>query len=156
MRERLRRILESLPCGVLVREADAEISVINPAAARLLGERREESSPLPQELQAALDQARASGGEFEFQQKRDESADLRWIAVRHGWLEQNDERSASVFILRDVTDAKRLEQEREEMRRQQALVEMSAMLAHEIRNPLGSLELFAGLLVESRLEGEIQ
>jgi signal transduction histidine kinase len=31
---------------------------------------------------------------------------------------------------------------------------MSALLAHEIRNPLGSLELFAGLLAESNLEGE--
>ena len=47
-----------------------------------------------------------------------------------------------------------MEQEREHLRRQQALVEMSALLAHEIRNPLGSLELFAGLLAESGLEGE--
>ena len=31
---------------------------------------------------------------------------------------------------------------------------MSALLAHEIRNPLGSLELFAGLLAESELGGE--
>ncbi len=31
---------------------------------------------------------------------------------------------------------------------------MSALLAHEIRNPLGSLELFAGLLAEANLEGE--
>ncbi len=40
------------------------------------------------------------------------------------------------------------------MRRQQALVEVSALLAHEIRNPLGSLELFAGLLAEANLEDE--
>jgi signal transduction histidine kinase len=33
---------------------------------------------------------------------------------------------------------------------------MSALLAHEIRNPLGSLELFAGLLAEANLEGESQ
>ena len=44
--------------------------------------------------------------------------------------------------------------EREQLRRQQALVEMSALLAHEIRNPLGSLELFAGLLAEANVEGE--
>ncbi len=31
---------------------------------------------------------------------------------------------------------------------------MSALLAHEIRNPLGSLELFAGLLAEANLEAE--
>jgi len=54
-----------------------------------------------------------------------------------------------VFILRDVSEAKKLEWEREQLRRQQALVEMSALLAHEIRNPLGSLELFAGLLADT-------
>src|ERR1043165_817352 len=31
---------------------------------------------------------------------------------------------------------------------------MSALLAHEIRNPLGSLELFAGLLADAQLGGE--
>ena len=33
---------------------------------------------------------------------------------------------------------------------------MSALLAHEIRNPLGSLELFAGLLAEANLGGDSQ
>src|SRR5260370_35351721 len=47
-----------------------------------------------------------------------------------------------------------LEHDREHLRRQQALVEISALLAHEIRNPLGCLELFAGLLAEANLEGE--
>ena len=77
-----------------------------------------------------------------------------WVAIRHAWLEQEPEGESSIFILRDTSAAKQMERERERMRRQQALVEMSALLAHEIRNPLGSLELFAGLLAESRLEGE--
>jgi two-component system sensor histidine kinase FlrB len=48
------------------------------------------------------------------------------------------------------------EQERESLRRRQALAEMSAVLAHEIRNPLGSLELFAGLLAGAGLAAEPQ
>jgi signal transduction histidine kinase len=40
------------------------------------------------------------------------------------------------------------------VQRQQALVEISALLAQEIRPPLGSLELFAGLLAESDLGAE--
>ncbi len=39
-----------------------------------------------------------------------------------------------------------LDQERDLRRRREALAEVSALLAHEIRNPLGSVELFAGLL----------
>jgi signal transduction histidine kinase len=42
-----------------------------------------------------------------------------------------------------------MEREREEARRLIALAEMSSVLAHEIRNPLGSMELLAGLLMTS-------
>jgi signal transduction histidine kinase len=42
-----------------------------------------------------------------------------------------------------------LQREREEHQRCQALAEISTMLAHEIRNPLGSLELLASLLADS-------
>jgi len=47
-----------------------------------------------------------------------------------------------------------LEDTQAKLRREQALAEISALLAHEIRNPLGSLELFAGLLAESALSPE--
>ncbi|MGH9535713.1 MAG: ATP-binding protein [Terriglobales bacterium] len=41
-----------------------------------------------------------------------------------------------------------------ENQRLQALAEVTAVLAHEIRNPLASLELYAGLLAEVAAEGE--
>ena len=200
IRERLRRILEGLPCGVLVIESGARISALNPEAARLLGANFESADRLPAALSAALDRARQTGEESELalllpppgldsssvdleqssshqsglsqsgsnqsgssqasssQSGSSESfsshADPPWVAIRHAWLEQGPAHATSVFILRDVSEAKKLEHDREHLRRQQALVEMSALLAHEIRNPLGSLELFAGLLAEANLEGE--
>lgn len=45
-------------------------------------------------------------------------------------------------------------QQREAARRLESLAEVSTLLAHEIRNPLGSLELFAGLLAEANLAAE--
>jgi two-component system sensor histidine kinase FlrB len=185
IRERLRRILEGLPCGVLVIEAGARISTLNPEAARLLGASFESADALPAALSAALDRARQTGEESELalllppsgfdsfsvdleqssssqsglsqsgsSQSGSSKADPAWVAIRHAWLEQGPAHATSVFILRDVSEAKKLEHDREHLRRQQALVEMSALLAHEIRNPLGSLELFAGLLAEANLEGE--
>ncbi len=180
IRERLRRILEGLPCGVLVMEAEAQISTLNPEAVRLVGGSFESTDALPAALLAALDRARQTGEEPELPllgsdrsgQGSDQSSDQHgldqsssnqafsnqakpvWVAIRHAWLEQGPARATSVFILRDVSEAKKLEHDREHLRRQQALVEMSALLAHEIRNPLGSLELFAGLLAEANLEGE--
>jgi signal transduction histidine kinase len=44
-----------------------------------------------------------------------------------------------------------LARERDLRRRREALAEISALLAHEIRNPLASMELFASLLADSRL-----
>jgi signal transduction histidine kinase len=151
MRERLHGILEGLPCGVLVTEAEGRISILNPEAARLLGASPATVGALPSSASAALESARQSGDECEVELSVDSGAPL-WVGIRHAWLERNPE--SSVFILRDTSAAKQMEQEREHLRRQQALVEMSALLAHEIRNPLGSLELFAGLLAESRLEGD--
>ncbi len=152
IRERLRRILEGLPCGVLVVEGDGRISILNPEAARLLGA-VESKEALAPELALALDEARKGAQERELLLEG-EGPDAAWMALRHAWLEKDGPQDTSVFILRDISEAKKLEKEREDLRRQQALVEMSALLAHEIRNPLGSLELFAGLLAEANLEGE--
>jgi two-component system sensor histidine kinase FlrB len=51
-----------------------------------------------------------------------------------------------------VTAIRNAEQEREAARRAATLTEISTILAHEIRNPLASLELFAGLISEDRGE----
>jgi two-component system sensor histidine kinase FlrB len=55
----------------------------------------------------------------------------------------------SIWILRDITANKQAEQEREAARNALALAEVSTILAHEIRNPLASMELFAGLIAEN-------
>lgn len=158
IRERLYRILEGLPCGVLVVEGEKSVSILNPEAARLLGPNLESMDTAPPALIAGIENARQSGEEQEIKLQNGSlqsgSAPPCWIAIRHAWLEHNSDKVSSVFILRDTSAAKELESERENLRRQQALVEMSALLAHEIRNPLGSIELFAGLLAEAGLEGE--
>lgn len=55
----------------------------------------------------------------------------------------------TIWIIRDITEQKRLASERESARSLRALAEVAAVLSHEIRNPLGSMELFAGLLADA-------
>jgi signal transduction histidine kinase len=55
----------------------------------------------------------------------------------------------TIWIVRDITEQKRLAGEREAARRSLALAEIATVLAHEIRNPLGSMELFTGLLADA-------
>jgi signal transduction histidine kinase len=153
IRERLRRILEGLPCGVLVAESGKRISILNPEAARLIGTKPENLESLPPNLAQLLEDVRASGEEHELELSHGTATPV-WLAARHARLEKDADTESSIFILRDISTTKQMERERERLRQQQALAEMSAVLAHEIRNPLGSLELFAGLLVESDLAGE--
>jgi two-component system sensor histidine kinase FlrB len=152
IRQHLNRILQGLPCGVLVTEADGQVSVVNPETQRLLGTACDAASgaPLPLWIRDLLDRTPGDRSELEY---RCGSPEAEWITVRRAQLSAK-EGGSSIFILRDVSELKRLEHEHEELSRRQALVEMSALLAHEIRNPLGSLELFAGLLAESDLEEE--
>jgi two-component system sensor histidine kinase FlrB len=171
MRQHLDRILDGLPCGVLVARADGMITLLNPAGRRLLSaveapEFEDKSNQsllsIPGELRDLLQRARSKPDEQE-QCLTDSHGGERWLAVRHAAMKEKEKEKdaepdgtdcASIFILRDVSDAKRLVRERDKLRREQALAEMSAILAHEIRNPLGSLELFAGLLAEAGLSAE--
>jgi PAS domain S-box-containing protein len=172
MREHLDRILEGLPCGVLVANEAGEIWRLNPEGRRLLGWQNslapdsalsaaplgnsssggEYISILRPGLRDLLDSARDTGQEQEARVD-DSNGEDRWLAVRHAVVPDRTSQS-SVFILQDVSGRKQLEQAQAKSRREQALAEMSAVLAHEVRNPLGSLELFAGLLAEAELSPE--
>jgi signal transduction histidine kinase len=56
--------------------------------------------------------------------------------------------TGQIITLRDVTEAHLRAEQATREERLQAMGLMAAELAHEIRNPLGSLSLFAGMLVE--------
>src|ERR1700687_3152101 len=69
--------------------------------------------------------------------------------LRANLSEELDNPDETIWIVRDVTEQKRLACEREGARRSLALAEIATVLAHEIRNPLGSMELFTGLLADA-------
>ncbi|MCL0040805.1 ATP-binding protein [Thermodesulfovibrionales bacterium] len=59
-----------------------------------------------------------------------------------------------VLIFKDITRLKQLESENERNRRLTAMGELAIKIAHEIRNPLGSIELFASLLASDLMGTE--
>src|SRR5262249_96555 len=75
------------------------------------------------------------------------------VIVSSSWLAGlGDGESAIAFILKDITRLKELELKAQRDQKVQAMGKMAVKLAHEIRNPLGSIDLFVSLLA-SELEG---
>jgi two-component system sensor histidine kinase FlrB len=58
----------------------------------------------------------------------------------------SDNLNATVYVVDDITTLKKFEWEKQRGEKLQLMGEMAANIAHEIRNPLGSMELFASLL----------
>jgi len=154
MRAHLDRILEGLPCGVLVTAAGGRILRANPEARRILGKGSQggeliSTSEFPAPIRDLLELARKGNGELERMVGARQDT-VRWLASRHAGLADGGD----IFILRDVSERKRLDEVEAGLQRNRELAAISALLAHEIRNPLGSMELFAGLLMESSLDIE--
>jgi PAS domain S-box-containing protein len=153
IRAALKRILDALPCGVIVIDANDGIVLVNPEASRLLGTSGNSTSLLqqfPAHIQPLLKKAIARDDEHEIAVDAEKTS--RWLSIRRTALHvdpsQDNGSGADQFILilRDVTARKEAEQQRETSRKMLALGEMAAVLAHEIRNPLGSMELWTSVL----------
>ncbi len=156
----LRKILARLPCGVLALDAAGNVTLCNPAASEFLGESEVDfvkcrgrgrplgSRKLGETLQAAIS-APPDGKELETAYERQGRA--RVLALSGAPLTSAcGDRIGTLHIIRDVTEIKALEEQNKRSERLSAMGEMAVELAHEIRNPLGGIELFASLL-ESEL-----
>ena len=152
----LRSIVDAMPCGVIVVESDGAVSMINPEAGRLLNIGGSSIADLHAiSVKAGIDLlnlisvSSPSNREQEFRQVTPHGE--RWFSVKERCLPKGDERGTvgrkqTILILRDITQQKQVEAERESAQRASALAEVAMMLAHEIRNPLASLELFVELI----------
>jgi len=59
-----------------------------------------------------------------------------------------------VIVIEDVTEVEKMKERSERDERLRAMGEMAARIAHEIKNPLGSMELFLSMIQEGRLRAK--
>jgi len=145
--EYLRTILEKLPCGVFVLEESGEMTLCNPMAEEVLREARGEAGRLRSDELRNLFAASAEGRREETEITLAAGGEKKVLATSGTPLEDDHGRSlGTLHIIRDITEVKALEEKNQRGERLAAMGEMAAELAHEIRNPLGSIDIFASLL----------
>jgi two-component system, sensor histidine kinase FlrB len=139
MRVRLDGILESLSTGVVVVDECGIITRSNRAAERLLGASDVElrSRCIPEVL----------AGRGLTVSDRPQRIGQSVVSISQVPL-RNDSGADSghLVLLQDITRVYQLEEQLQRKDRLAAMGELIGRIAHEIRNPLGSVELFASLL----------
>ena len=152
----LNDILESLTNGVIVVDRLGRITAFNQTAGNLtglkpqncLGKTLKEVFPfdLFENLVSRLEKNRR---ETVSQDQDITTPDKKIIHARVSaspvW-DNHGGQIGTVLILQDRTDLRQLEELAHRNQRLREMGEMAAGIAHEIRNPLGSIELFASLL----------
>lgn len=129
---RLAGLLETLPAGVVVLDAEGLVLDCNPAATALLGEGL---IATPWSAIVATRFAReAAGGEFALRDGRIVSLATRRI---------DDGR---ILVISDVTETRRLQGLLARNRRLSEIGQMNARLAHQLRTPLATAVLYASQL----------
>jgi PAS domain S-box-containing protein len=159
----LKTILESLPCGVLALDLSGKVTLCNPVAAQILDEpqgRTLGARKKSRELRdGVLREFFASSLELD-----GETAEVEIPVVSAGkprllatsgtpLTDTCGTQIGTLHIIRDITEMKRLQEQNKRGERLSAMGEMACELAHEIRNPLGSIELFASLLEKELPKG---
>ncbi|NGZ07853.1 MAG: PAS domain-containing protein [Nitrospira sp. LK70] len=139
MRLHLDGVLESLSTGVLVVDDGATISRSNRAAERLLGARDIEL----QNRRATDVLAEAGLGLYDRPQRIGQTI----VSISRVPLHNDSaEGSGHLILFQDITRIYQLEEQLQRKERLAAMGELIGRIAHEIRNPLGSVELFASML----------
>ena len=129
---RLTRLLETLPGGVIVLDAQGIVQECNPAALTLLGE------PLLGQLWRDV-MRRACAAEYGVDDSEIKLANGRQITLSARALGTEP---GQILLLTDVTEHRALQNLVNRQQRLSAMGEMAASLAHQIRTPLATALLY--------------
>ena len=136
--ERLSSLLDALPAGVVLLDASARVSAVNPAAMCMLGEDlpgQHWGDIVARSLEPTLTLGEWRQGD-------------RLFSMADSVLPSGDGR---ILLIHDVTSAQRMKEALERSQRLAAMGEMAASLAHQLRTPLATAMLYTANLAEPSL-----
>ena len=163
VKNHLHNILESLTTGVVVVSADGTVTTFNSTAGVIFSTPPKDClgkllkhAPAGDLLENIVSLSRRNPDGSLTLDKELEMGERGKLALRISASAvkdtENEPEGGTVLIIQDITQLRRLEEEAQRNQRLRATGEMAAGIAHEIRNPLASIELFASLLHQDLAE----
>ena len=156
-------ILDSLSTGVMTVDGEGRLVYMNHSGGRLLG--MDPNLHLGKQVEAALDEAAPSMGRLLTRSSEDRVPILRFkttihrdgrplvLGVSTTIMDRGDEgRPSTTAIFQDITNKERADILDRRNQRLEAVAELSASLAHEIKNPLASIRSSVEQLTSEGLE----
>lgn len=137
--DRLERLLNLLPAGVIVLDANGLISDMNPSAEAILGKQAYNQAWL-QMVSEVFE--RANGQELITHDKT--IFHLSEVAL--------DDQPGKIVLIQDVTSTRQLQEHVNRHKRLQSMGEMAASLAHQIRTPLAAALLYVSQLSYDQMD----
>ncbi|RZB34900.1 MAG: hypothetical protein SRB1_00668 [Desulfobacteraceae bacterium Eth-SRB1] len=154
----LQNIIESLTTGVIVADLKGKATIMNRCAETFTGFLREDAvgvnvnllleNRFPSDPEGRFDLKHFDGGVGEKIRLKERRLEIFASAVKT----ENDEEIGMVVVVRNITKIEKLEERVKRTEKLAAMGETAANIAHEIRNPLGSIGLFASLLIKELKE----
>jgi len=141
---RLSLLLDALPGGVVVLDANGHVLEANPAARDLLGAQARCSWTDIEKQRLALTSAPQ---EWQLRDAQG-AAQQRWVSISTSPL---DPAGGRILLVSEVTGARRMREQLERHQRLSAMGEMAAGLAHQLRTPLATALLYTGNLARPNL-----
>jgi PAS domain S-box-containing protein len=162
----LENILEGLNVGVMVADLEGSITLMNRAAGVLLGDPRKKDlgKPLDEFLGRILEEKDVRRLLLPLKKGRKVSIErgigirepeaLRVVLTCESLKDPSGTPIGVLLTAEDITELRSMQEEMARNQRLAAMGEMAASIAHEVRNPLGSIELFSSLMAEEEEPSE--
>ncbi|MCX6578686.1 MAG: ATP-binding protein [Candidatus Aminicenantes bacterium] len=155
----LSNILENIPSAILVFDNNFNLTLWNSISTHYFPFLERKKPPVPQQDLTPINKIESFAGiknilEGQGKQKPIEieteiNGENKWLEIDSSdFIDNKKEKTGYLMVIQDKTEFKKLQIKSRQEDRLRVMGELAAGMAHEIRNPLGSIELMVTLMQE--------